>query len=65
MHKQLGLALTVLISNVNFFENIMKPDIKLIQNSVGPDQLASFRSQLNWTCTVFQTTCKFKIFHPI
>ena len=44
MHKQLSLALTVLISNVHFFENIMKPDMNLIQNSVGPDQLASLEA---------------------
>ena len=29
MHKQLNLALTVLIPNVNFFENSMKPENKL------------------------------------
>ena len=40
MHKQLSLALTVLIPNVNFFENSMKPDINSIDNSVDPDQLA-------------------------
>ena len=41
MHKQLILALTVLISNVNIFENSMKSDINSIENSVDPDQLAS------------------------
>ena len=41
MHKQLSSALTVLIPNVNFFENSMKPDINSIENSVDPDQLAS------------------------
>ena len=41
MHKQLDLAFTVLIQNVNFFENSMKPDIKSNENSVDPDQLAS------------------------
>ena len=41
MHKQLSLALTVLVQNVNFFENSMKPDINSIENSVDPDQLAS------------------------
>ena len=35
MHKQLSLALSVLISNANFFENGMKPE-----NSVDQDQLA-------------------------
>ena len=36
MHRQLSLALTVLIPNVNCFENGMKPE-----NSVDPDQLSS------------------------
>ena len=47
MHKQLSLALTVLISNVHFFENIMKPDMNFIQNSVGPDRLASLEASLS------------------
>ena len=38
MHKQLSLALTVLIPNANFFENSMKPDINSIKNKVDPDQ---------------------------
>ena len=37
-HKQLSLALTVLIPNANFFENSMKPDINSIENSEDPDQ---------------------------
>ena len=41
MYKQLGLALTVLLPNVNFFENSLKPHINTIENSVDPDQLAS------------------------
>ena len=41
MHKQRSLALTVLMPNVNFFENSMKPDINPIEYSVDPDQLAS------------------------
>ena len=41
MHKQIRLTLIVLIPNVNFFENNMKPDINTIENSVDPDQLAS------------------------
>ena len=42
-HKQLCSALTVLIPNVNYFENSMKPDtcIHSIVNSVDPDPLAS------------------------
>ena len=32
MHKQFSLALTMLIPNVNFFENSMKPDINSIKN---------------------------------
>ena len=40
MHKQLSLALTVLIPNVNFLEKSMKPDINSNENSVDPDQLA-------------------------
>ena len=38
MHKQLSLDLTVLIPNVNFFENNLKPDINSIENSVDSDQ---------------------------
>ena len=45
MHKQLGLAHTVLIPNVNFFENSIKPDINSIENSLDPDQLALFSKQ--------------------
>ena len=41
LYKQLSLALTVLIPNVNGFENSIKPDINSIENSVDPDQLAS------------------------
>ena len=43
MHKQLDLALTVLIQNVNYFQNSMKPDtcINSIENNVDPNQLAS------------------------
>ena len=41
MHKQLSLALTVLMPNVNFFENSMKPDLNSFENSVDPNQLAS------------------------
>ena len=41
MHKQLRLALTVLIPNINCFENRMIPDINTIENSVDQDQLAS------------------------
>ena len=41
MHKQLSLALTVLIPNVNFFKNSIKPDLNSIENSVDTDQLAS------------------------
>ena len=41
MHKQLSLALTVLIPNVNFLENSMKSDINLIEKYVDTDQLAS------------------------
>ena len=41
MHIQLGLALSVLIPNANFFENSMKTDINSNKNSVDPDQLAS------------------------
>ena len=41
IHIQLSLALTVLMPNVNFFENSMKPDINSIEYSVDPDQLAS------------------------
>ena len=40
LHKQLNLALTVLILNVNFFENSMKPVISSIENSGDSDQLA-------------------------
>ena len=39
--KKISLAFTVLIPNVNFFENSMKPDRNSIENSVNPDQLAS------------------------
>ena len=44
MHKQRSLALTVLMPNVNFFENSMKPDINSIEYSVDPDQLASSKA---------------------
>ena len=46
IHIQLSLALTVLMPNVNFFENSMKPDINSIEYSVDPDQLASKKTQL-------------------
>ena len=48
MHKQLSLALIVLIPNVNFFENSMKPAINSIENSVDPDQLAS-EEEASWS----------------
>ena len=66
MHKQLSLALTVLIPNVNIFENSMKPDVNPIENSVDPDQLASEEgSQLIRIRTVLQATCKLKLINPI
>ena len=58
MHKQLSLALRLMISNLNFFENSMKPDINSIEDSVDPDQLAS-------EGTNFQLTCKVKLINPI
>ena len=44
MHKQRRLALTVLMPNVNFFENSMKPDINSIEYSVDPDQFVSSKA---------------------
>ena len=46
MHKQLRLALTVLMPNVNIFlkNGIMKPDINSYEYSVDPDQLASSKT---------------------
>ena len=41
LYKQLSLALTELIPNVNVFENSIKPDVNSIENSVDPHQLAS------------------------
>ena len=41
MHKQLSLALTVLIPNVNFLENSMTPDINSNENSEDLNQLAA------------------------
>ena len=41
MHKELCLALTLLIPYKNFKKSSMKPDINSIENSVDPDQLAS------------------------
>ena len=38
MHKELSLALTLLITIHKLFKNSMKPDIKPSVNSVDPDQ---------------------------
>ena len=41
LHKELSLALYYTETIINSFENSMKSDICSIENSVGPDQLAS------------------------
>ena len=41
MHKELSLALTLLIIPCTLFKNGVKPDINSIENTVVPDQLAS------------------------
>ena len=67
MHKQLSLALTVLMPNVNFFENSIEPDINSIEYSVDPDQRPADQDShcSRSGSTPFLTTCKFKIINPI